>query len=339
MALYRLEAKIIGRKAKDKAGKVIPGKQISIVCKAAYRSGEKLRDDRLEKNFDYKARSQEVVHSEIVAPAGAPDWMASDRGRLWNAIEKVEKRKDSQLAREYIAALPVELNREQQIEAVRSWCEQEFTSKGYVADFSLHKSKDGNNPHAHILVTTRPVDDKTESGFGLKPSTEGKFNGRGDVGHGAKDDLEVWRASWCKQENAALEAAGSDIRVDHRSLKAQGIDRAPEPKIGVDATAMKRRGKEADPERVRLARWVKMDNYLRPRRRDIEQTGEVRQYGIGAAWWERARVAVGHVRDEARELLHDQSSGGGGRSPASWQDYATSRKQDTGREPGLDHGR
>ncbi len=338
MALYRLEAKIIGRKAKDKAGKVIPGKQVSIVCKAAYRSGEKLRDDRLEKSFDYKARSQEVVHSEIMAPVDAPDWIA-DRGRLWNAIEKAEKRSDSQLAREFIIALPVELNEEQQVEAVRSWCQVEVVDKGFVADFALHKSKDGNNPHAHILTTLRPVDPDAETGFGKKPDTSGKFNGRGDVGRGAKTDLEAWRDSWEKHCNDALEDAGEAARVDHRSLEARGIDRAPEPKIGVDATAMKRRGKEADPERVRLARWVKMDNYIRPKQREIEQTGEVRQYGIGDHWWERAKVAMEHMRDHAGYLLKDDSSGGGGRSPAEWQAYVSSRKQNTDRGPELDPGR
>src|SRR5262249_24306119 len=152
-------------------------------------------------------------------------------------------------AREFGLALPVELGRQEQIGLARSWCKGELASKGFVADMALHRSKDGKNPHAHVLCTLRPVEG---DGFGKKPDTSGQFNGRGSVGKGAKGELEAWRASWETYCNRALEAAGSDARVDHRSLKDRGIDRIPQPKIGVDATAMKRKGLEPDPQRVRL---------------------------------------------------------------------------------------
>jgi hypothetical protein len=132
---FRLETKIIGRKARDSKGQPIPGRQSSVVAKAAYRSGQMLHDERADKTFNYRSRTQEVAYSEILAPAVAPDWLKGQspesnagtlkqrdmREQLWNTIERVEKRKDSQLAREFIASLPRGLSREQQIELIRGW--------------------------------------------------------------------------------------------------------------------------------------------------------------------------------------------------------------------------
>ena len=128
--------------------------------------------------------------------------------------------------------------------ATRLWCNKELVAKGFVVDFSVHRSKDGRNPRAHVLYTLRRID---EHGFGLKPSTEGKSYGRGAVGKGAISDLDHWRESWAKTENDALEAAGSASRFDHRSPVEQGIDRLPEPKIRVSAINMQRLGKLLDP--------------------------------------------------------------------------------------------
>ena len=316
MAIFRFEAKIIGRRAKDKAGKPIPGRSVSVIAKAAYRAGEKLHDDRTDKTYNYRSRAQEVVHSEIVAPDLAPSWLrpADDDGtagnpreRLWNEIERSEKRVDSQLAREFIIALPLELEREQQADLIRHWCQDQVTAHGYVADFAVHKSRDGNNPHAHILCTLRPVEGE---GFGKKPDMSGKFNERGSVGAGAKSDLEAWRESWEIHCNEALERAGIDARIDHRSLKDQGIDREPEPKIGVDAAAMQRRGAVEDPERSRDARQVRMQNELRTSVRAIEATGGAPLDGETEATWSmRLRSSFAYWFEEARELMRDETSG------------------------------
>ncbi|MDB6025860.1 MAG: MobA/MobL family protein [Verrucomicrobiales bacterium] len=309
MAIYRLEAKIIGRKAKDKTGKAIPGKQVSIVAKAAYRSGDKLKDEKTDKTYNYRSRGQEVAHAEILAPGNAPAWLAAEttregkrslRERLWNAIEKAEKRSDSQLAREFIASLPKELSKEQRIELVRNWCQEEFVEKGFVVDFAVHKSKTEKNPHSHILVALRPIE---KEGFGKKPDTAGKFNGRGAAGIGAKNDLEAWRESWEKHVNAALESAGRDERVDHRSLKDRGIDRIPEDKKGPAATAMEKKG--IPTEAGRRLREVKMLNEVTPHLRDIEQRDGVSQYGMGAGgtWWERSVAAITRAAEQAREKV------------------------------------
>jgi hypothetical protein len=321
MALYRLETKIINRQNRGRS--VVPsaayrsgenlkrgpqaGKSLET---AAYRSGSDLQDDRTKGKANYGPRAQEVVYSEIMCRKDGPTWLQNTppqgigqravRERLWNTIETVEKRKDSQLAREFTLTLARELTLEQQIELVRGWCDAEYVSKGFVADFSIHKSKDGKNPHAHVLFTTRPVEGE---GFGKKPSTAGKFNGRGSVGVAGKSELVAWRESWGNHENSALEKAGRPERVDHRSLKDRGIDRIPEPKMGVAATAMKRRG--LDPERFKLVRWVKSLNFVRPWLRGLEKSGEVPQHGMGKTWWERSLVMASQVGRSARESVLD----------------------------------
>lgn len=316
MAIFRFEAKIIGRRAKDKAGKPIPGRSVSVVAKAAYRAGQKLHDDKTDTSYNYRSRAQQVAHCEIVAPDESPSWLQhrdedSDsrdmREKLWNEIEHAEKRVDSQLAREFIIALPLELEREQQIGLIRSWCQQEVTSHGFVADFAIHTSSDGNNPHSHVLCTLRPVEGE---GFGKKPDMSGKFNGQGSVGHGAKSDLDAWRESWEILCNKALEEAGSDARIDHRSLKDQGIDREPEPKIGPEATAMQRRGVEDDPYRVRDARQVRMQNELRSAMQGIGETDPAANDEMGIGWMQRIRNGYAFIASEAKELWHDESSGG-----------------------------
>lgn len=315
MAIYRLEAKIIGRRAKDKTGKPIQGRSVSVVAKAAYRSGEKLHDDKQDRTYNYRSRNQQVVHSELVIPDIAPEWLTPSehvhdserRERLWNAIEQAEKRVDSQLAREFVVALPIELQDEQKVGLVRLWCSQEFASQGYVADFALHASHDGHNPHAHILCTLRPVEG---DGFGKKPDMSGKFNGQGSVGMAAKSDLQSWRESWEIRCNEALAAAGLDVRIDHRSLKDQGIDREPEPKIGVDAMGMQRRGAEEDPYRVRTVRQTRMENELRPSVRAVEHTGETAMANETEGTW-HTRLAGGftYLMEEAKAMLRDESSG------------------------------
>jgi ATP-dependent exoDNAse (exonuclease V) alpha subunit len=309
MAIYRCETKILSRRVKDKSGKAVPNREHSAIESAAYRSCEKLKDRRQDKTFNYAPRAREVAHSEILAPESAPEWLRpaeavtkpklrSLRERLWNEVEARERRKDSQLCREFVLTMPIELTHEQNLELVRGWCEQEFVSKGYVADINLHRSRKGNNPHAHVLCTMRPMGSE---GFGLKPDTNGKFNGRGSVGVGAKDELLHWRETWCQHENAALEKAGRPERVDHRSLKDRGLDRVPEPKIGVDAAAMQRKGKVADPDNIRRARQVMLENEVMPHIRDIQRKGEIPQHGNGASWWERSTIFVQKAAQNIQE--------------------------------------
>jgi hypothetical protein len=161
-----------------------------------------------------------------------------------------------------------------------------------VAEVSLHNPKSGTNPHVHILCTMRTLDgDK----FSAKKPRE--WNDTGLLVH--------WRESWAEAVNGALEKAGRPERVDHRSLKDRGIDQIPQPKIGKEAMGMKRRGVVEDPERFKLVRWVKSLNFVRPWLKSIEQSGEVRQEGLGATWWERSLVMVAEAGRAVRETVLD----------------------------------
>ena len=145
MAIYHCSIKLIGRSGGRSA-----------VASAAYRSGEKLLNEETGITHDF-TRKGGVVMSEILLPANAPD-RYHDRQTLWNEVQRVEKRSDAQLAREVEVALPSELTRAQQIECVRSYINDNFTSKGMIADWALHDKGDGN-PHAHIMLSVRAIDE------------------------------------------------------------------------------------------------------------------------------------------------------------------------------------
>ena len=205
MAIYHFDAKIVSRANGQ-----------SVVASAAYRASESLHDERYGITHDY-TRKRGVEHSEILLPEGAPDWMG-DRLTLWNRVEATEKRKDAQLAREIELALPVELSHDENVDLVRDYVKTHFVAKGMVADFSVHED-DPNNPHAHVLLTMREVN---EAGFGPKVRS---WN--------AKDQLLHWRAAWAETANQHLARAGHAVRIDHRTLAAQNIELEPGRKIGV----------------------------------------------------------------------------------------------------------
>ena len=205
MAIYHLTAKIVSR-----------AKGQSVVASAAYRASEALHDERYGLTHDY-SRKLGVEHSEILAPEEAPAWVF-DRQTLWNTVELCEKRKDAQLAREIEIGLPVELTHNENVELVRDYVKSQFVAKGMVADFSIHED-DPNNPHAHVLLTMRSI---SEQGFGEKHRS---WN--------AKGELLAWRDAWASHANEHLARAGHAVRIDHRTLEAQGIELEPGQKIGV----------------------------------------------------------------------------------------------------------
>jgi len=205
----------------------------SVVAAAAYRAGIVLEDERLGKTFDY-TRRRGVQHTEIRTPASTPDWMR-DRGQLWNAIEKVEKRRDSQLARSLDIALPYELSLEQNLELVRGFVDAQYVSRGMIADFAIHapgRKGDIRNVHVHILLTTREI---AGPGFGPKARD---WND--------KKELLEWRKAWADHANRILEREGFEERIDHRSLLDQGIDREPTTHVGPAAKEMEQRGSPSD---------------------------------------------------------------------------------------------
>ena len=222
MAIYHLHVKVIGRKS-----------GASAVASAAYRSGSRLRDERLDRSQDFSAK-RGVVHSEVMLPENAPEaWR--DRERLWNDVEAFEIRKDAQLAREVEFALPREMTQAQGIELARDFVQAEFVDRGMIADLNVHwdMAEDGMpKPHAHVMLTMRAVD---ENGFGQKVRDWNRT-----------EMVERWRERWAEIANERLAELDIDARIDHRSLEAQGIALEPQSQIGAPAKRIEDRGIEGE---------------------------------------------------------------------------------------------
>jgi len=212
MPNYRFEAKIHSRantaRTATEASAYRSGKPL--MEKVAYRSGERLRD-RQDKIYDY-TRKQGIEHTEIMLPANAPERL-KDRQTLWHTVEAKEDKstrpESAQFAREFIITLPRELSIEDNIKLAREFCQKQFVSRGIIVDLAVHdvEASDGErNPHAHAMTMTRRWDEHKDN-FGNKARDLNKDT----LLHG-------WRKAWADHANKALEAAGIDERIDHRSL-------------------------------------------------------------------------------------------------------------------------
>ncbi|MFT3939319.1 Ti-type conjugative transfer relaxase TraA [Rhodopseudomonas sp.] len=238
MAIYHLHVKVIGRAAGSSA-----------VASAAYRSGSRLRDERIERSHDF-SNKRGVVYSEVMLPENAPEHL-SDRERLWNDVEVYEVRKDAQLAREVEFSLPREMTQAQGIELARDFVQSEFVDQGMIADLNVHWdfAEDGSpKPHAHVMLTMRSVD---ENGFGPKVRD---WN--------ATQMVERWRERWADLANERLAELDIDARIDHRSLEAQGIDLEPQTQIGAPAQRIEGEGLEAA-DRADMHREIARNNGAR----------------------------------------------------------------------------
>ena len=257
IAIYHCSIKIVSRG--------------SGIAAAAYRSGEKLTNEWDGLTHDYTKKGG-VVHSEILLPAHAPPAF-SDRSTLWNSVELSEKSNNAQLAREVEIALPVELSREEQTRLVREYCSSQFVSKGMIADFNLHDTG-GGNPHAHILLTMRPLDEKgawlpkskkeyvlDENGGKIRlPSGRYKTRKVDLVEWNNRENAEVWRRAWADLANEFLAQNNRPERIDHRSYERQGIEQIPTVHVGVSATQMEKKGIVT--ERGELNRNIKAANRI-----------------------------------------------------------------------------
>ena len=236
MAVYFLNLKMFGRAGGSSA-----------VSAAAYRAGERIRDERTGKTYDHSER-QDVMHKEIVLPSQfADDYIAwaRDRGSLWNTAEFAETRKNARVAREYLVALPVELSPRQRLDLVRGFSQELTDHYGFAIDFAIHAPRDfpGSDPrnfHAHLLATTREI---ASEGLGAKTTLELNDITRSKLGlKPAIHELLHVRERWATVANEALHHADIAARIDHRSLEAQGIDREPRPYIPRPAFEMERHG-------------------------------------------------------------------------------------------------
>lgn len=234
MALFSMRMQVIKRSSGRSA-----------VAAAAYRSGEKLWDERQAMSHDYSNRSG-VEHTEILIPEGAPAWVQGiDRETLWNEVEANEKRKDSQTARELRIMIPRELSPGERIRVVREFVKTNFVDRGMVADLCFHNkvASDGlEQPHAHCMLTMRPL---VAGGFGNKvrhdwvPDPSGRLHPDGRPvmvvsnaqSWNCPDYYERCREGWENIANTALAHAGTDQRIDRRSLLERGLSRMPEPAL------------------------------------------------------------------------------------------------------------
>ena len=215
----------------------------SAIASAAYRAGERLHDDKLDRDHDYTEKAG-VVHREIMLPDGAPArWL--DRGVLWNEVEAGEKRRDAQLARDIEISLPRELGRAEAIRLARDFVREQFVARGMVADVNVHwtQARDGGEqPHAHVMLTMREV----VPGQDGQEEREGAGFGKKVVGWNDRALLGEWRERWADLANERLLELGHDVRIDHRSLRDQGIDLEPQHKIGPAGVRREERDQEAE---------------------------------------------------------------------------------------------
>jgi hypothetical protein len=219
MANFHIDIKTVKRSAGQKA-----------TAAAAYRAGERIRDERTSKLHNHSHR-KDVTHTEIFLPSQlgeTPMPWARDRASLWNAAEFAEKRGNSRVAREFQVSLPSELSPTQRLALARGFAREMSDRYGIAVDLAVHDPKPDGDPrhfHAHLLATTREV---TPTGLGAKAGLDMQAVQR--ASQGLSDHSEEYtavRERWATHMNEAFREANLEIRVDHRTLAVQGIDRQP----------------------------------------------------------------------------------------------------------------
>ena len=209
MAIYHLEAKVVSR-----------GAGRSAVAASAYLSCSRLYNDYDGIQHDY-TKKQGLVWQEVFLPEYAPqEWQ--DREKLWNAVEEVETAKDSRLAREFVVALPIELNREEQIELLQEFIREQFVSDGMCADAAIHDT-DGHNPHAHILLTVRPLDERGKWQYKTEKEYLCMKNGE-ERGFTAAEFRTAQSGGWEKQY--PYKVGKKKVYMTPSAADAQGLVRA-----------------------------------------------------------------------------------------------------------------
>ena len=250
------------------------GKGQSCMASCAYYSGEK-KYSEYECCWKYPHSSPaRVKWVEVMLPSNAPRAYA-DSQTLWNAVDAAETSVNAQTARSMLFALPRELTDEQNLALVRDFCQKEFVDKGMVCNFFYHDKGDGN-PHVHIMLTLRAMDEngkwlpKSKNVYALDengnrirtPNGSWKRVKVNTVDWNERKYGEIWRQDWATVQNAALEAAGRMERVDMRSLERQGVeDRLSQKHLGPTASALERKGVSSERgdelNRLQKAIWLR----------------------------------------------------------------------------------
>ena len=267
MAIYHMQAKAVSR-----------GSGRSAVAASAYMSCSRMYNDYDGIQHDY-TRKHGLIYQEVMLPPMAPsEW--NDREQLWNAVEETEKTKDSRLAREFVVALPVELDKDSNISFLQDFIKKNFVDMGMCADFAIHDT-DGHNPHAHILLTVRPLNengtwqyktekeylcikDGEEKGYERidkhpKSSRYGRQNPISEQWN-SDEQLCIWRANWTDAVNKMLARNQINATIDHRSFADQGITEQSTIHEGYIAQNMEKNGIIAD--RCEINRQIRADNKM-----------------------------------------------------------------------------
>lgn len=268
----------------------------SVVAAAAYRAGTVLEDARTGLTHDY-TRKRGILFTQILTPDG----QGTERNALWNAAESAEKRKDARTAREWIIALPCELDSAQRQTLASDFAQCLVARYGVAVDFAIHapdSEGDSRNHHAHLLTTTRQVHHDADGHLmlGAKAAIEWSDKARREAGLGAgAEEVKAVRELWAQIANKALEKAGIEARIDARSLQAQGMDREATQHLGPVATEMERRGHPSD--RGDINREIRARNAERARLQ-----GEIRD--LQAEQNRRAQREA--ARETARETARQE---------------------------------
>ena len=249
MAIYHCSTKTVNRSSGRTA-----------VASSAYRSGEKLKDERTGLTHDF-TRKDGVAHSEIVSNLD----IEIDRSELWNLAEQSENRKDARTAREWVIALPDELDADQRKDLAKEFAQSLVDRYGVIADLAIHEpSKGGNdkNHHAHIMLTTRKAELDTDNNLILTTKTDIELSNakRKSLDMGTtQDEIKQIRETWANLANFALEKAGIQEKIDHRSYADQGNGLQATIHEGTKVTQLRRQG--IDTEISRFNDHVKQQNF------------------------------------------------------------------------------
>ena len=228
------------------------GKGRSAIASAAYRSGKKLFDQKEGRSYFY-ARSV-MPESFILTPKNAPEW-ASDRERLWNEVERKDRRANSRYAKEFNVALPVELSEDEQKELLTKYVQENFVDEGMVADVAIHRDHP-DNPHAHVMLTNRPFN--PDGTWGLKSKRENILDENGNktytgnsrfprsrkvwlVDWDKKEKINQWRHNWAVSVNQVLEQKNIPDRISEKSFIEQRIDDTPMQHEGINSKRYERK--------------------------------------------------------------------------------------------------
>ena len=298
MAIYHCTTKTVNRSSGRTA-----------VASMAYRAGEKLKDERTGLTHDF-TRKEGVVYTEILSNLDTE----LDRSKVWNLAEKSENRKDARTAREWVIALPDELDEEQRKELAKEFAQSLVDRYGVIADLAIHApSHNGSdkNHHAHILLTTRKAELDQDHNLVLKDKTDIELNNtkRKTLGMGtSQEEIKQIRSTWANLANHALEHAGYRERIDHRSYADQGNQLQATIHEGSKVTQMRRKG--IDTEISRFNDTIKQQNSQQLQNKEQQKEKTLKQgfnrVEQGFEQWKKDREAQRLEQEQRQRLKLEQ---------------------------------